>query len=530
VTWRPYAAGTISATDPGTWSSPASEWGGNIFLDSRMMSQAIFFEDRIKFGPRLTVTPGVRVSRWTGYVDPLGGAEYEAVTATDLDPRLGFVYDPSGTNQFVLRAHWGIYHQGMSAALFDRVGTTSPYQDERFYPIGPTLTAADEPWSDARRDAEFVRTQGNRPPTPIAFQNRIRSESGPVVDYRQPYVNQFVGGAERAWKGQWKARAIYVHRTNHDFVGLVDRNLASNYTLLHGVKLGTRPNGLVGNFDGEVVQFADIYVRNDAVRNVLATLQAGGVPAPTGLSYGMLSSLTYNPDIVFTTIPEARRRFQQAQFSLAGNFSKWSGLTSLTITKLKGNTAGVTTLGGVGSIATAGQWVRPNEGIGSYGYLPGYSPAEGKFWVSRKVNEKTDLGITATYLMGEFFRPNYEIELGRYRLIDSLAVPTDYPDELFEGVLGQTIYLEPGRSRNYGDRLSVDLRAERRVTWRGSRILVTADVFNVLDEREPIQVHTSVNSIVVPGTTATIRLTNPRLRMPPRIFRIGTRVEFGPKL
>jgi hypothetical protein len=523
VTWRPFARGSTSATDPSTWSAFASEWGGNIFLDSRMTSQAVYLEDRVRLGSRVTLAPGVRLGRWKGYLDPAGAPSYQAVTATGWDPRIGVVYDPTGENRFVIKAHWGIYHQGMSAALFDRVGTASPYQDERFYAENPPtwIPSAQEPWTDARRDQEFLRSNGS----PIPWQNLIRSEAGPAENYRQPYVRQFVAGVERAWKGRWNARAVFIDRTNHDFVGLVDRNLASNYTAVHGLTLGTNPTGLVGDFEGFPLTFDDIYVRNDAVKRVLQAFQAGGAPAPAGLSYAMIPNLTYDPDIVFTTIPEARRRFQQTQLSLSAMYPDWSGLMSITMTRLRGNTAGVTTLGGVGSAATAGQWVRPNEGIGSYGYLPGYSPVEAKIWLSGKLTQTIEAGITTTFVAGEYFRPSYEIELGRYTLLESLFPRISAPDELFDGVLGQTVYMEPNRSRHYGDRMSVDLRAQRPFRWRGSRIMITADILNALDDRTPILVHTLVNQTVEAETR--LRLTNPRLRMQPRLFRIGSRIEFG---
>ena len=53
------------------------------------------------------------------------------------------------------------------------------------------------------------------------------NQTGPVEDFRQPYVDQLVVGVEKQL-GRWvKAEAVYVHRANGNMVARNVRNVAS---------------------------------------------------------------------------------------------------------------------------------------------------------------------------------------------------------------------------------------------------------------------------------------------------------------
>src|SRR5258708_5610659 len=68
VTWRPYSFGDTSfnAVNATTWGSAASDWGGDIHLDSYVASEALLAQDYMALGTRLTVPPGRRVGRASG--------------------------------------------------------------------------------------------------------------------------------------------------------------------------------------------------------------------------------------------------------------------------------------------------------------------------------------------------------------------------------------------------------------------------------------------------------------------------------
>ena len=61
VTWRPYSFldPSFNAFNAATWPATASDWGGDIHLDSEIGSAALFAQDYIAIGPRLTVMPGL---------------------------------------------------------------------------------------------------------------------------------------------------------------------------------------------------------------------------------------------------------------------------------------------------------------------------------------------------------------------------------------------------------------------------------------------------------------------------------------
>ncbi|NIQ52235.1 MAG: hypothetical protein GWN71_01735, partial [Gammaproteobacteria bacterium] len=50
----------------------------------------------------------------------------------------------------------------------------------------------------------------------------VLNETGPVRDYRQPYVEQWLVGLEKQFGTSVKLEALYARRTNRDMVALVD--------------------------------------------------------------------------------------------------------------------------------------------------------------------------------------------------------------------------------------------------------------------------------------------------------------------
>jgi hypothetical protein len=90
--------------------------------------------------------------------------------------------------------------------------------------------------------------------------------------------------------------------------------------------------------------------------------------------------------------------------------------------------------------------------------------------------------------------------------------------------MGQTIFLEPRGNRKYGARVNVDLRLERAFAIGRAEWALTADVFNALGSDAVIENNLTVNDQVSEDPTS--RFGAPRLRMPPRAFRLGSRLSF----
>ncbi|MEO5590224.1 MAG: TonB-dependent receptor, partial [Gemmatimonadaceae bacterium] len=404
LTWLPYIGGTTGTVDPAkvaTWPEEASEWGGEIHLKSDVEDAALFVQDYLTLRPNLTVTPGLRYGRWTGTLAPAdGSARFLAARHQAFDPRIGIAWDISGQNTLVAKAHWGRYHQGMNSVFFDRAEGASAYSNESFYFSGPNLTSTRQIFTPAQRDALVHPVFGF---AEFPYES-ILNEAGKVENYRQPYVNQLVLGMEKRFGTKWKAEVVYTNRVNKDIVGLIDRNLDSNYSPIRNVRV----RGRIGNtqiYDqyGNELTLDVIYVSNLAVRNELIR-RRDNVPIPLapipGFTFADIDRLKYDPDIALTTIDDARRRFDQLSISLRTDQQSWNGFGSLTLTRHNGNVDGLTGFTSSGTSFSAGPWVRPNEIPHIDGRLTNYSAIESKLWFGGNLPLGFQGGAFATLSLG----------------------------------------------------------------------------------------------------------------------------------
>ncbi|MGH7680117.1 MAG: TonB-dependent receptor [Gemmatimonadaceae bacterium] len=527
LTWRPYPDSAFDANDASTWGTVASEWGGEMRLNSDIASEAVFLQDKFSvLGSRLTITPGIRYSRWTGNVrplcDPPGGRagchRFQAVQAVGFDPRIGVAWDVTGHNTFALKAHWGRYHQGMFALFFDRAEGANVYTNQRFYNFAPPITSARTTFTPEQRDAPG---SGFDP----FFTESILDASGRVDGYRQPYVDQSVLALEKSFGRSWKTEVTYTHRRNGDIVGLVDRNLATNYTPLTSVFVDHRfGRGQVLDPAGDRLVLPTAYITNQALKDLLAYLNARGQFPATVFGYdtAYVRASTWNPDVVLTAVPAARRHYDQVTVLLRTVQSNWRAEGSLTGARLKGNVPGVAGFGTTATRFSAGPFVNPNEGINGYGYLPDAFEMEGKLWLTARLPYSIQGGLLYTHVLGERFTPTFGLH-GRYAYSDSAFFPVPpltMTDEVFGSSYGQTILIEPRGSRRYGSRAIVDAHLE----WRSPRrLVVTMDLFNALGANAIVGVKTAIDD--QSPTDPTSKFGAPRLRVAPRTLRFGLRFE-----
>lgn len=526
LTWFPYVnqqTGTVDPARTETWVEQGSEWGGEIHLESDVEDAALFVQNYLKLRGNLTVTPGVRYGRWSGALTPADAANNRFLAARHqaFDPRLGIVWDISNTNTLVAKLHVGRYHQGMNSVFFDRAQGADVYSNERFYFQGPTLTSPTQVFTPAQRDANINRFTGFSPDVSISILN----EAGRVENYRQPYVDQAVMSLEKKFGQRWKAEGVYTRRVNRDIVGLVDRNLASNYSPFVDVRI----RGRIGNtqiFDqfGKELRFPIILVSNLDLKNELIRRRDFfPIPLPPlpGYSFADIDRLAFRPDIVLTTIDEARRRFDQLSLSLQTNQETWSGEASLALTRQAGNVDGLTGFTSTGTSFSAGPWVRPNEAGNIDGRLSNYSALVGKIWAGGELPYGLRGGTFATFTSGEYFAPSFTLT-PRFRVL--AADRSLLPDVVFDGVLGQTTLLENRGNRNYPWRAAIDLRLERRFSAPGFEWNITADLFNALGSDAIIERNLTVNDYITTDPTSVFGA--PRLRVNPRALQVGLRAEF----
>jgi len=317
----------------------------------------------------------------------------------------------------------------------------------------------------------------------------------------------------------------YTNRRNGDIVGLVDRNELRNYTAIHDIAVNQRfVNGLVLDANGHPLVLPTLYVANQDLRHALDVITANAKSPPEsllGYSADYIRQLTWNPDLVLTTIPQAKRRYQQITFQLRRFGESWRGEASVTGARLRGNVAGVTGYGTSGSAFSAGQFVRPNEAINASGFLPDALEMEGKVWLTARLPYALRGGLVFTHVLGERFSPSFQI-LGRYRYAreDGTSSGENVPDDALRTVLGQTVLVEPRGSRQYASRDLLDAHLE----WHSPRgPTLTFDLFNVLGSNAIVSINTNIGDQDPNDPTSLFGA--PRLRVAPRTLRLGLRIE-----
>ncbi len=382
MTWRPGERLTDPAfvpSDPATWiynQVLTTTWGGNVALDAGLENTAAYLQDDLAIGRRLTLHAGARWGRWVGQLAPaVGQPRFTAVRASAVEPRLGLTVALDHRGSILAKVHWGRYHQSLFAGLFDRAEGANVYaNEEQWSYTGPPLSDPTVPFSEAQRDELAAQGLFQR------VQTVRLNEAGRVEGYRQPYVEQLVGGLEATIGPAWKVEAVFVHRRNRDMVALVDRNLAADYTVFRNVRVLDRFFQPV-SWGGKDLILPRLALSNADILALRATL---GPNFQLPLSAAELGALTYDPDYVLTTVPEATRRFDQLQLVVDGRHPGWWVSASAAFTRLRGNLNSVTGNDDA-SLSGAGPFVRLNEQFAFYGDLSHQSQVELKLQVGARL-------------------------------------------------------------------------------------------------------------------------------------------------
>ena len=524
MTWLPYLDPKTLQVDPAraeTWLDAASEWGGDIHIDADVEDAAFYVQDYLTVTPKFTITPGVRYGRWTGWMTPGDGTgeKFQAVRHQAFDPRMGIIWDVSGTSDFVVKAHYGRYHQAMSALFFDRVEGANAYQNEQFYFQGPAITDPRTTFTPEERDANLDTFFGFSP----TFVETILNEAGRVENYRQPYVDQLVGSVEKKFGPRWKLEVSFTNRVNKDIVGLVDRNRDENYSPITDIGVRDRiVQGPIYDHHGANLRLPVVWVSNFFLRAELLLRQRSLVPRPPvpGYTFDDINRLTFNPDIALTTVPGAKRIMNQLTATVRTEQERFSGFASFSYTDLRGNVAGLTGFGTVGTDFTAGPGVRMNERTNFEGRLPNIPAFDAKGYVTGPLPFGLTGGAFVAMTLGEYFAPSFRIT-PRFRFYDENDALLS--DSLFLGVIGQDILLEERGTRKYPANVNVDLRLEKKIAARGFNAVVTGDLFNALGSDAIIQRNLTVNDAVSKDPTSIFGA--PRRRVTPMRLQIGLRLE-----
>lgn len=529
MTWRPSFGRNYNRFNPDvpdTWGGIVpTEWGGEIDLNADVRNAAVYLQDNIELG-RFTVAPGVRYGWWTGYITPAGdvGPRFRAMRDAAPDLRLGVTWDVSGTNDFVLRAHVGRYQQSMFAQFYERVEGGNVFSDRETWYHNARVQTQGQTYTVTERDA---LAQSGR----FSLLESVRlNQTGPVdPNYRQPYVDELVLGAERQLNAHWKAELVYVNRRNQNMVALVDRNAATNYTRFENVRILDLRTGDPVFYQGRGFALDEVYIPNNVLIQFLSDLAAGcncGA-VPPGMTVADRNTLSWNPDHVITNAPGARRTFHQLQGVVRFGYPRFGGVLSAVWSRLHGNLDNVSGYGENGDYS-AGMFVNPNEGVNALGLLPNSSTTELKAWVYGALPAGFRGGMLYSWAAGDRYTPRFQLSPSLY----FYSVNDDtLSRHLLAPVTGQSILIRERGSEGYAERIRMDLHLERGVRLGGAEWLVEVDAVNVLGRSTPTAWNTAVNEGQNYrqdddlGGLETSFYQAVRGRVPPRTVRLGMTVK-----
>lgn len=502
ITWRPFLPeGGLEAfdpDDPSTWGFISSDWDGSINLDADVLNGAVYVQDYLEVGNHLTLAPGLRLGFWEGRLDPGDGEEsLTALEDVKVAPRIGATLDVFGDATLVVKSHWGRYYQNLFALLFDRTEGADVFERTEFWDwAGEGLPDIDRVYTEEDKEELFE-----------FFGRSSAFLTGPVVDYDQPYVDQFVVGVEKEIVPGWKVGGVYVNRRNHDILSLVDRNRSSNFTELNDISVvDFRADAPVVGPDGEPLVLDRLFISND---DVLFVGEAPGIPPEEA------QSLTFERDLALTNVEEADRKFDQVQFSVQREGAGYRVRGSVVWTDLRGNffsVSGYEAPFGTGS----GGFVRPNEQINRFGALPNHSDWEGKLQADGNLPLEFRGGAFLTIRSGDHFTPGYVVDRRNHDFVTADGETLD-PDLLF-GVDGEVIFLEQRGSREFDAQGILDLHLDRVVALGGFDAIVGLDVFNVFDSEAVVAAKEIVNNQDPENETTLFGA--PRFRVAPRQLRL----------
>lgn len=545
MTWRPPARPSLDVNDPGTWRGlqefiPITT-GGEVDLHAEVENSAAYVQGSFALGSRLALSPGIRLGRWAGRLLPGGdaGRRFTAVEDQAWEPRLGAMFDITGDNSFVAKAHWGRYHQSMIAQFFDRAEGGEVFTNEElWYYYGAPPATPGTRFTEEERAA--LVENGD-----LELVNRVvLNETGPVADYQQPYIDQWLVGLEKTFAGIVRLEAVYVNRRNRNMAALVDRNRESNYTLYERVRVRDI-NGQPLPFEGGAVQLSGLWAPNNWLSDHLKCYASGACapgfgapPPPPGLEYADTLNLTWNPDYVLTNAPGAQRRFDQLQLAVEVSRPTWGASGSWVFTDLEGNLDNVTGYDEQSGYG-AGPYVRVNEGVNSFGKLPNFSDKEMKAAVWGDLPWGLNGGLFWTKSSGDYYSPVFTLSAnGQYLYY------TERGEQIFHSYLrdmeGHQVFIGPRGGMQLRQRVRFDLHLEREFRVGGAGWTMSLDLFNALNYGTVTEVNPSVNYgrnyyhfLPGGGTGSMFGRPDPNQyfkavldRVPPRTLRIGTVVRF----
>jgi len=192
--------------------------------------------------------------------------------------------------------------------------------------------------------------------------------------------------------------------------------------------------------------------------------------------------------------------------------------------------------------------VNLNEATNDYGNLPNYANLEAKVSVWGNLPLQMQGGLFWTFRTGDYYSSTFRLtSLGIYDyqlitlqgepeypggppIMREIVKPLDY--RLFAPLEGQDMFILARGRYKMPARANVDAHLERLFPVGGRHILVSLDVFNLLNRGAPTELQSMLNYGSNPWGYGSANIANNAYfgyalqRMPPRTFRLSAEVQF----
>ena len=412
--------------------------GGSYDIHATNQRASVYAQDDWHINSRFTLNPGVRIDFLQGKVPQLG----KVYDYTAIAPRLGMAWNVTGDNANLIKAHVGRYYAGAHGTYYDWVGPGA-FQDSQIN-INWQTSGIVEPGA--------VRTK--------------RYAIDP--DLKQPYMDQFVLGYDRALPKGMVFSVTGIYRKWKQFVETVAQN------------------PVYSPVTGEVGVVEDVCT---------GPLDINGDPTcltvSTGQTVTMVDWLNSDTDTLLVTNPSGvQRTYKGVMLTLTKNFrDNWQTTASWVYSKTTGT---IDNVGFDGSTDSGGQDAGPSPFLDT--------PNSKINWDGRLTHDPTNqIKLQGTYVVAPanlWLSANWTYYTGdtytkktQCLLVDDDADPLTPPvchDFPQSGVVGKVRYFaEPRGSHRLGGYNEVNARIEWKPRiGKAGRLGVILDVFNLLNHTQ----------------------------------------------
>ncbi|SFC56092.1 Outer membrane receptor proteins, mostly Fe transport [Microbulbifer thermotolerans] len=424
----------------------------------KLEQDAYYIEDSWQVTDDILLNLGLRNDKFTNY-NNVGEAYMES--DDQWAPRLGVAWDVFGDSSLKLFANAGRYYLAMPNNVAIRGASASTYTREYFTYTGvdpetgaPTGLTALGP-GPVSSNGEY-----GEPVDPLAFA---------PADLESMYQDEYIMGFEKTFLEDWTYGAKFTFR---DLKSGID-DVCDPYSMLDKLsEMGVDP---------DTVDWQYCYMFNPGDTNTfsLANLDASGNPT------GTRTEVTMSADD--WGMPKLKREYKAIDLFVERPFDgKWELRVDYTYSKLQGNTEGqVKSEFGQDNISKTQDWDVAELMMFSDGYLANDRRHQLKVRGSYALTDEVLLSANASIKSGMPISC-----LGYYNPDGSIDESSPAGDPVSYGSSYHTCFgsvAEPGKERTPWTR-NLDLAVTYTPAMFEDKLSLSLQVFNVLDEQEPLQV------------------------------------------